>query len=327
MRWYFLLIATVLLTWSPVAKATKVIRGPTNNQFTVESLPNGNYRLCSDAPPEDIQRVSGVCFRFRKQGEDIVGEYYYPYKGSKVCLTGEVKGNTITGQALEKINATAKSSSNFARGDSLENWQQDGFLQVGRAEKESSWGKSDYVHYRSAMLNLNNFYQFNSGTVLPPKNCAIAPQKTAKIPEPSKVKYQKYQNERFDYQVKYPAQILTPQQAPTNGDGQTFQSPEGQIVMQVYGRHNTLSDSLNERYQEMLQKHADSSNGKITYRKKDNNFFVVSGYRGNWVFYRKTILDNNQLKTLEFSYHRSFQPKFDSIVREVANSFVSTHSQ
>lgn len=326
MRWYFPLIATLLLGWSSIAKAAEVIRGPTDNKFTVESLPNGNYRLCSDRAPPGIQRVSGVCFRFRKQGEDIVGEYYYPYQGSKVCLTGEVNGNTVTGQVVEKINATAKSSANLPRGDSLENWRQDGFLQVGRAQVETTWGKSDYGRYRSAILDLNNFYQFNSGTVLPPNNCAIAPQKTAKIPEASEIEYQQYQNQRFDYQVQYPARILTPQEAPANGDGRTFQSPEGQIVMQVYGHHNTLSESLKERYQEMLQKHSDSPQEKITYHKKDNHFFVISGYRGNWVFYRKTILDNNQFKTLEFSYHRSFQPKFDAIVAEVANSFMSTHS-
>jgi len=39
MRWYLPLIATVLVGWFPIAKVAEVIRGPTNNQFTVESLP------------------------------------------------------------------------------------------------------------------------------------------------------------------------------------------------------------------------------------------------------------------------------------------------
>jgi hypothetical protein len=94
MKWYFyfLLLCPILAGVSPIADAAQVIRGPTDTarQFTVESLPDGNYRLCSDSAPADIQRVSGVCFRFRKQGEDIVGEYYYPYEGSQVCLNGEV---------------------------------------------------------------------------------------------------------------------------------------------------------------------------------------------------------------------------------------------
>lgn len=56
------------------AQAAQVIGGPANRQFTIESLPDANYRFCSDQA-EGIDRVSGVCFRFRKQGDEIVGDY------------------------------------------------------------------------------------------------------------------------------------------------------------------------------------------------------------------------------------------------------------
>jgi hypothetical protein len=331
MKWYFYfpLLCAILGGVSLVAEAAQVIRGPTDREFTVESLPDGNYRLCSDGfagakahhAPADIQRVSGVCFRFRKQGEEIVGEYYYPYEGSQICLNGEVNRNTVTGQAVEKM----KTTPDLPKG--RHNWRQEGFLQVGRPNLQATWSEATYVRYRSAILNLNQFYQFNAGTVLPPQNCAISLQENGQIPDASAVDYQQYQNDRFNYSVQYPANLLTPQKEPTNGEGQTFQSPDGKIVMQVYARQNTLSQSLPERYRQVLQNRSDAApNATITDQTIRDNFFVVTGYRGNWVFYQKTILHNDRFKTLEFSYHRSFQPQFDAIVTEVAHSFQSTNN-
>jgi len=326
MKWYFYfpLLWPILAGVSPIADAAQVIRGPTDTarQFTVESLPNGNYRLCSDSAPADIERVSGVCFRFRKQGEEIVGEYYYPYEGSQVCLNGEVNRNTVTGQAVEKMKTTPDLP------QERHNWRQEGFLQVGRPKLQATWNEATYVRYRSAILNLNQFYQFNAGTVLPPQNCAINIPENGQIPQASTVEYQPYQNDRFNYSVQYPGNLLTPQKEPTNGDGQTFQSPEGKIVMQVYGRHNVLSKSLAERYQQVLQNRSDAGpNATITGQSISDNCFVVSGYRGNWVFYQKTFLENDSFKTLEFSYPRSFQSQFDPIVTEVTHSFQSAKNK
>jgi len=319
---YIPIISTVLTGLAPIAQAERVIGGPTDNQFMIGSLSDGNYRFCSDRPA-DIQRVSGACFRFRKQGEDVVGEYYYPHEGSRICITGEVNQNTVTGQGIEQLEPAAEPTSDLPR-EEMEDWRQDGFLQVGRAQFEETWGESNYIRFRSALLNLNNFYQFNAGTVLPPQTCTIAQSDNpaAQIPEPSEVTYESYVNERFDYRVLYPANILTPQDPPTNQDGRTFQSPDRQIVMQVYGRNNALSESLNERYQQVLQQRSNADlDRSVTYQTIGDNFFVVSGYQGEWIFYQKTILDNDVFKTLEFSYHRSFQPAFDLIVSEVANSF------
>lgn len=327
MKWYlcFPILSTVFLGLSPIAQSAEVIKGPTNARFTVESLPNGNYRLCSDRPPSDIQRVSGVCFRFRKQGKDILGEYYYPYKGSRTCITGKVNNNTVTGQSVETIPGNADMPSDLPRQDTMENWGQDGFLQVGRAQLETE-GSINAIRYRSTLLHLKDFYQFNLGQSKPPQNCTTDTQEMANLPTANEIEYQLYTNPRFYYRVKYPANILTPQPPPANGDGREFQSTDGQITMRVYGSHNALSESLNERYQQVLQQDSSASNREVTYRSINDNFFVVSGYRGNMVFYRKTIFDNNMFKTLELSYHRSFQPEFDSVVAEIASSFKSTNA-
>lgn len=156
------------------AAAAQVINGPTDGDFTVGGLPDGNYRFCSDQPPEDIQRVSGVCFRFRKTGEDIIGNYYYPYKGGNVCVKGKVNQNTVTGQGVEPRTANGEWPTGRPTDDALADWGQEGFLQVGRAELVVQNETPERIRYRSLLLNLNNFYQFNAGPVLPPQNCFSA---------------------------------------------------------------------------------------------------------------------------------------------------------
>lgn len=149
-----------------------VMNGPANRTFAIASLPNGNYRFCSDDPPSDINRVSGACFRFRKAGQDIVGDYYYPYEGSSICLTGKVNGNTVTGQGLELLPLSASLPSNLPGENERTDWRQEGFLQVGRAERTNNYrNRRDAIRYRSAMLDLSSFYQYNAGAVLPPQQC------------------------------------------------------------------------------------------------------------------------------------------------------------
>lgn len=154
-----------------VGSTPTVLNGPTDRTFTIAGLPNGNYRFCSDDPPSGINRVSGVCFRFRKTGEDIVGEYYYPYEGSSICFTGEVNGNTVTGQGLELLSPTASPPPNLPGEDERTDWRQEGFLQVGHAERVNNFRDRRAIRYRSAILDLNGFYQYNAGTVLPPQQC------------------------------------------------------------------------------------------------------------------------------------------------------------
>lgn len=420
-------IATVAIASLP-AQAAQVIGGPTDRQFTIESLPDANYRFCSDRA-EGIDRVSGVCFRFRKRGDEIVGDYYYPYEGSSLCVTGRVNNNTVSGQAVERLSGNRSASADLPE-DAFTAWRQESFLKVRYAEQLSA---PERIRYRSLLLNLNDFYQYNAGPVVPPQSClnradqpigssdsvpdylrtigespfynqpvyldersilqlevnlyryrtvigvdtresesdlivdcdnpnqvrivraryydengqlseveevdqiqpvSPEPPNTAKYNAnqficsnteigrtiPQEVTYERYSNDRFNYSVLYPDNVVTPQDSPTNRDGRDFRSPDGRITMQVYGVNNSLSQTLEERYQVALQ--ADD-NRNITYQALEDNFFVISGYEENDVIYQKTLLDNHNFKTLEIRYDRSFQPEFDPIVAEIANSFSS----
>ncbi|MFB2974007.1 hypothetical protein ACE1CD_34010 [Aerosakkonema sp. BLCC-F183] len=70
--------------------------------YTIETLPNGNYSFCSQNTSSDGLQTS-PCFWFRKDGDRVVGYYFYPYTESSICIEGKVNHNTVTGEAMEKV--------------------------------------------------------------------------------------------------------------------------------------------------------------------------------------------------------------------------------
>jgi hypothetical protein len=82
-----------------------------------------------------------------------------------------VNQNTVTGQGVELLTANAEVPTDLPTGHPLTDWGQEGFLKVGRADLVLPNESPERIRYRSVLLNLNNFYQFNAGQVLPPQNC------------------------------------------------------------------------------------------------------------------------------------------------------------
>jgi hypothetical protein len=140
------------------------------------------------------------------------------------------------------------------------------------------------------------------------------------IPRAEDIDYDTYYNNRFEYVVKYPENILNKQPSPQNNDGRSFTSPEGSIEMRVSGSHNIPRRTFSEIYQEQLQAYQRES--QVTYQTQQDNWFVISGYRDGTVFYRKTIFYNDDVLELTLNYNRSLQPEFDSIVAEISRSFM-----
>ena len=64
--------------------------------------------------------------------------------------------------------------------------------------------------------------------------CHAAPLRAADIPRPTAA-WQTYTNERFGYQICYPADVFMPQGESDNSDGQRFFAPHGGHLT-VFGR-------------------------------------------------------------------------------------------
>ena len=132
------------------------------------------------------------------------------------------------------------------------------------------------------------------------------------------VRYGTYFNGRFNYAVAVPLSHLQPQ-GETNGDGQVFASPGGE-ELRVFGSYTVLGDSLEGAYALYAQ---DAPDRQVTYKVKRDDWFVVSGFEGDTVFYTKLMAHpgNGAFLTLTLRYDRSLKPTFDPITEEVSRSF------
>jgi hypothetical protein len=134
--------------------------------------------------------------------------------------------------------------------------------------------------------------------------------------------YDTYHNDRFDYSIDYPKEVLFPQGESDNSDGQKFLSKDANASLIVYGSNNALNQSLEDLYREESRGGtAENPQKVVTYKTLKDNWFVVSGYNSGRIFYQKTIFHDDVLKTFLFEYDESEKARYDPIVKRLATSF------
>lgn len=94
--------------------------------------------------------------------------------------------------------------------------------------------------------------------------------------------WQTYRNVRFGFAVDYPGDILVMKPPPANGDGCAFHVPGRRIEVTASASHNVLDDSIGQLYAKAL---AEFGPGNVSYRRRGDSFFVVSGISRGRVFY------------------------------------------
>ena len=101
--------------------------------------------------------------------------------------------------------------------------------------------------------------------------CHAAPLRVADILRPTTA-WQTYTNERFGYQICYPADVFVPQGEPDNRDGQHFLPPDGGVLT-VFGSFslNTLGEDTSYALADLTGK-----NGTLSPRRVLNDRPVLS---------------------------------------------------
>ena len=143
------------------------------------------------------------------------------------------------------------------------------------------------------------------------------PQPTPSVYSAGGVRYGTYYNGRFGYAIAVPLSKLAPLE-PTSGDGQVFAGPEGEL--RVFGSTMLVEGSLAEAFEVFSQ---DTPTREVTYKVERDDWFVVSGYSGDTVFYTKVMVhpESGAYLTFTLRYDRSLKPTFDPITEEVSRSF------
>lgn len=151
---------------------------------TIEDLPDGNYRFCSDPSPSSGSE-SGMCFRFQKAGDRVVGNYQPANsQQASLCIAGRINRSTINGEATDFSSPTAEPLQlrPELQGGDLVNWNAAAttdHLKVAsgqaidppKPDSAASVVPTGSIRFRQASLDLSNFHQYNMGPSEPPTSC------------------------------------------------------------------------------------------------------------------------------------------------------------
>lgn len=125
-----------------------------------------------------------------------------------------------------------------------------------------------------------------------------------------------YYNDRFGPSADYPAGWkMEPE--PENNDGRQFTSPDGSAFVTITGNF-----ALDSRDEEMARSAEPSEGETVTYSAKGANWVVLSGTRGDKIFYRKSLLScgDQVWNNLHIEYPAEDKAKYDKLVAHMAAS-------
>ncbi len=128
--------------------------------------------------------------------------------------------------------------------------------------------------------------------------------------------WQTYVNDRFGMRFDYPADVFSPLEEPQNGDGRSFASSDA--TLQIFGTHNTLNDSPASMKREMVGM---QDYEEVTYSPSGRNWLVLSGYRGERIFYEKYFFRGDVIAAFAMEFPAGRKPFYAPIIERIEDSF------
>ena len=133
---------------------------------------------------------------------------------------------------------------------------------------------------------------------------------------PSGGGWQVYVNDRFGTSFAFPADIFTPSPPPENGDGRRFVAPDA--TLEVYAWHNAENETAAS-----LKRRLVGSDGytDVTYSPSGRSWLVLSGYRGDNIFYEKYFFRGDIVHGFGIEFPAGEKPYYAPIIERIEDSF------
>jgi serine/threonine-protein kinase len=130
-------------------------------------------------------------------------------------------------------------------------------------------------------------------------------------------RYRTYANDRFGTTADVPAGWVA-DPPPENSDGLTFRSPDQRASVAVYGGLHVW-DTIDAAMQSFAEPGKDAT---VTYRHREARAIVVSGTRGDTIFYARHVLScGDQIwNSVHIEYPAAQKADYDAMVAHVARS-------
>ncbi|RWL81195.1 MAG: hypothetical protein EOR67_13660 [Mesorhizobium sp.] len=128
-----------------------------------------------------------------------------------------------------------------------------------------------------------------------------------------------YVNARFGTVCTFPDQIFTQRMPePENGDGLEWHSADGASVA-CYGSYNAFDDTPKSLVEN--EKASPEPGEEVTYGKAGKNWAVLSGTKGDKIFYRRSVFGKEGvIHSVFIEYPAALKAKYDPLVGTIAGS-------
>lgn len=140
------------------------------------------------------------------------------------------------------------------------------------------------------------------------------PQQASDTKRTQATEYKRYCNPRFGFCISHPTN-LQEDPSPDNGDGQIFRDQNG-LVLIASGMNNIMEETIDTGIQS-----AAGNFDNITYKAKGDNWFVISGTKGNKIIYKKTFLGKNAENNLHIEYPGNLSSEYNELINNISKSF------
>jgi hypothetical protein len=141
------------------------------------------------------------------------------------------------------------------------------------------------------------------------------------VPKAAAETWKLYVNDRYGTAAEYPADRFHPGRPPDNSDGQSFTADDG-AALAIFAHLNVDNDKPS--HYEAVLRSGSSDYSDVTYRATGHNWLVLSGYRGDSIFYEKYIFakgkDIGVIHALVVTYRRETKAIYDPIAARIAKS-------
>jgi len=130
-----------------------------------------------------------------------------------------------------------------------------------------------------------------------------------------------YENARFGYRLVYPDSWFEAGPESANGDGRAFTTPDGSARIVTFASHNTEGMSLREYRTTLLEDVGGYR--ELTYSPVGKTWFVLSGYRGDRIYYEKVMFScgGRIINVLSISFPESEKPAYSPVIEKIEDRF------
>ena len=132
--------------------------------------------------------------------------------------------------------------------------------------------------------------------------------------------WQEHVNDRFGMRIEVPVDCFYAQPPAENDDGRLFRAGD-QVELGVYGAHNAMEQDPKSLRQWLLREI--DGYDDLTYSPSGSNWLVMSGYRGDKIYYEKYIFSHGGaiLNSFWITFPADDKPVFSPIIERMEDSF------